>query len=93
MHWIYSINAIVLAHFILNLRSIYHINADPSKADKSLTIQFVSAIEGNMGTSLDGSWFTGMEVEASDEVEYANSPFEAGLFGTVEPGPLQNSRR
>ena len=53
----------------------------------------MSAIEGNMGTSLDGSWFTGMEVEASDEVEYANSPFEAGLFGTVEPGPLQNSRR
>ena len=47
-------------------------------------MQFAAGIEGNIGTTLNGSWMTGRELEAdeSDEIIYANSPLAAGLYSS-----------
>ena len=47
-------------------------------------MQFAAGIEGNIGTTHNGSWMTGRELEAdeSDEIIYANSPLAAGLYSS-----------
>ena len=43
-------------------------------------------VQGNIGTTLSGSWLTGRELEADedDEIIYVNNTLAAGLYSSVE---------
>lgn len=77
----FRINAIILAHFILDLRSIYHIDGDPTSNRKIATLQFAASVEGNMGTALTDTWISGRQrdVEEEQKIQYSDSPLGTGL--------------
>ncbi|KAK7686415.1 hypothetical protein QCA50_010639 [Cerrena zonata] len=79
------LNAILLSHFILDLRSIYLTDSNPSQTSHShTTLQFVANIQGNIGASLNDSWATGEEgdLEEDEEIQYSDNPLATGLLGT-----------
>ena len=76
----YSLNAIILSHFILDLRSIYQ-NPE-SGSNQTSTIKFAASIQGNLGASLDISWVNGSErdLEEEEESRLSDNPFATGLL-------------
>ncbi|KAK7688683.1 hypothetical protein QCA50_008221 [Cerrena zonata] len=76
------ITSIVLSHFILSLRSIYHTtNNFTHPPSKNSSVLFASAIEGNMGATLSASW---ADVEESEDTQYSEYPFSIGLADSKE---------
>ena len=80
----YRLNSVLLSHFILDLRSIYLIESSHSGVSrKSLTLQFTTHIQGNLGATLDDSWATRIESRVEEEsILYSNNPLAAGLLDT-----------
>lgn len=81
LRFYHSITSVILSHFILDLRSIYHrpTQSLDSKSQQS-SIQFASAIEGNIGATLNVSWASGEErITEDDEIQYSDHPFSTGL--------------
>ncbi|KAK7693364.1 hypothetical protein QCA50_002932 [Cerrena zonata] len=84
-------NSIVLSHFILNLRSIYHIDSDSKPSfDQHSTVHFATFIEGNMGTSLSTSWIVGNNRDAENEaIQYSDNPLMTGLLDTGDQTDIE----
>ncbi|KAK7688790.1 hypothetical protein QCA50_008330 [Cerrena zonata] len=81
------INSIILSHFILDLRSIYHTpNNTANATSQSSTLRFASVLEGNMGATLTTIWTTGEGVDADSDssIQYSEYPFSAGLANCKE---------
>ncbi|KAK7690786.1 hypothetical protein QCA50_005886 [Cerrena zonata] len=75
---------IILSHFILSLHSIYHTsNNSTQSTSKQSSLQFASAIEGNMGASLSASSREEHEEEMED-IQYSDYPFSTGLAKSKE---------
>ena len=77
----HSLTAIVLSHFILDLRSSNTSSHSPTQTSRNSSVRFASAIEENFNGPLDASWATGEEVDLEDEdiqnYEAANDTQEA----------------
>ncbi|KAK7688739.1 hypothetical protein QCA50_008278 [Cerrena zonata] len=87
------LTSIILSHFILSLRSTYHTTNNLSQtSSKQSSLHFASAVEGNMGASLSGSWSSNREEdeEEPEEVQYSDYPFAAGLADIKETGGDEN---
>lgn len=84
----YSLNSILLSHFILDLRSIYfRENNSIQTSHKITSLQFATdVIEGNIGASLDASWATGEErnFEEDEAIQYSNNPLVTGLLEAAD---------
>ncbi|KAK7688747.1 hypothetical protein QCA50_008286 [Cerrena zonata] len=87
------LNSIILSHFILSLRSTYLTTNNPSQTSlKQSSLHFASAVEGNMGASLNGSWGSNREEdeENTEGVQYSEYPFAAGLADSKEVSGDEN---
>ncbi|KAK7688710.1 hypothetical protein QCA50_008248 [Cerrena zonata] len=87
------LNSIILSHFILSLRSTYHTTSNPSQtSSKQSSLHFASAVEGNMGASLSGSWGSNRNAdeEETEKVQYSGYPFAAGLANIQEVSGDEN---
>ncbi|KAK7688752.1 hypothetical protein QCA50_008291 [Cerrena zonata] len=87
------LTSIILSHFILSLKSTYHIADNPSQtSSRQSSLHFASAIEGNMGASLSGSWGSNREEDEDDTegVHYSDYPFAAGLVDIKETSGDEN---
>ncbi|KAK7688703.1 hypothetical protein QCA50_008241 [Cerrena zonata] len=88
------LNSIILSHFILSLRSTYHTTNNPSQtSSKQSSLHFASAVEGNMGASLSGSWGSNRDDEEQKDtegVQYSDYPFAAGLANIKEVSGDEN---
>ncbi|KAK7688708.1 hypothetical protein QCA50_008246 [Cerrena zonata] len=88
------LTSIILSHFILSLRSVYHTASNSSQtSSKQSSLHFASAIEGNMGASLSGSWGSNREEDDEEDtegVQYHNYPFAAGLADFKEVSGDEN---
>ncbi|KAK7693026.1 hypothetical protein QCA50_002591 [Cerrena zonata] len=87
------LTSIILSHFILNLRSTYLTTNNPSQtSSKQSSLHFASAVEGNMGSSLSGSWGSNIEEDEEDTegVQYSDYPFAAGLDDIREASGSEN---
>ena len=92
----FSIGSIILSRFILDLRSIYSSDADPTLSNENASaLQFAAGVEGNMGATLSNDWFSGRQrnTEEDEEIQYADSPFGAGLLSEVGSKSSQNSAK
>ncbi|KAK7688733.1 hypothetical protein QCA50_008272 [Cerrena zonata] len=87
------LTSIILSHFILSLRSTYLTTNNPSQtSSKQSSLHFASAVEGNMGASLSGSWGSDREEdeEEPEGVQYSDYPFGAGLADIEEASRDEN---
>ena len=87
----YSLTSILLAHFILALRSIPLSEDHASGPTHQVTsVRFASNIEGNLGASLDISWATGEErdidEEEDDDIVYSDDRLALGLIDIRREG-------
>ena len=92
----FSIGSIILSRFILDLRSIYSSDADPTLSNENASaLQFAAGIEENMGATLSNDWFSGRQrnTEEDEEIRYTDGPFGAGLLSEVESNPHHNSAK
>ncbi|KAK7683435.1 hypothetical protein QCA50_013266 [Cerrena zonata] len=91
IQWI--LTSIILSHFILDLRSIYHTTKNPSQTSSKLSsLHFASAIEGNMGATLATSLGSNREdqEEETEKIQYSDYPFSTGLADIKEINPVEN---
>ncbi|KAK7688760.1 hypothetical protein QCA50_008299 [Cerrena zonata] len=87
------LTSIILSHFILSLKSTYHTTNNLSQtSSKQSSLHFASAVEGNMGSSLSGSWGSNIEEDEEDTegVQYSDYPFAAGLANIEEASRDEN---
>ncbi|KAK7688753.1 hypothetical protein QCA50_008292 [Cerrena zonata] len=87
------LTSIILSHFILSLHSTYHTTNNPSQtSSKQSSLHFASAVEGNMGASLSGSWESNRDDDEEDTegVQYSDYPFAAGLADIEEASRDEN---
>ena len=80
----FSIGSIILSRFILDLRSIYSSDADPTLSNENTSaLQFAAGVEGNMGATLSNDWFSGSQRNTEEDGEIQC----AGLLSEVQPPP------
>ncbi|KAK7683429.1 hypothetical protein QCA50_013260 [Cerrena zonata] len=87
-----ALTSIVLSHFILNLRSIYHTTSNPLQtSSRQSSLYFASAIEGNMGATLSASFGSSRgEEKETEEIQYSAYPFSTGLADIKEINTSEN---
>ncbi|CAL1697966.1 unnamed protein product [Somion occarium] len=83
-----AISSILLSRFILDLRFVHLGKSDESSGNVGSSIHFVSAVAGNMGAALDGSWVSGRSsdhaAEETETIQYSENPLSVGLFDKDE---------
>ncbi|KAK7688727.1 hypothetical protein QCA50_008266 [Cerrena zonata] len=90
------LTSIILSHFILSLRSIYHTTDNSLQTgSKQSSLHFISAIEGNMGATLSGSWGSNREdeEEETEEIQYSEYPFSTGLIDLKKVNASENAEK